>query len=106
MKGERMSESEELKELNHEEAEIAEAFDDLMDMWSFSDAMEIMEEVVSTLEKAGLTTEGDRTDVKEVLHQFGNRIRNHVLGSNYVFTMKQNYHWYLDNDRKRLEVRK
>ena len=95
--------NEELKELNHEEAEIRRAFDDIKDMWSFSDAMKIMDEVISTLEESGLTIEGDRTDVKEVLYQFGNRIRDHVLGSNYVFTMKQNYQWYLDNDRKRLE---
>ena len=82
---------------------MAEELDDLMDMWSFSHAMEIMDEVVSTLEKAGLTDEGNRTDVKEVLYQFGNRIRDFTLDSNYVFTMKQNYQWYLDNDRKRLE---
>ena len=95
--------NEELKELNHEEAEIRRAFDDIKDMWSFSDAMKIMDEVISTLEESGLTIEGDRTDVKEVLYQFGNRIRDLTLDSNYVFTMRQNYHWYLDNDRKRLE---
>ena len=94
---------EELKELNHEEARMAEELDDLMDMWSFSHAMEIMDEVVSTLEKAGFVNEENKTDVKEVLYQFGNRIRDFTLDSNYVFTMKQNYYWYLDNDRKRLE---
>ena len=94
---------EELKELNHEEAEIRRAHEDLMDMWSFSHAMKIMDEVVSTLEKAGLTNEVNRTDVKEVLYQFGNRIRDLTLNSNYVITMGHNYHWYLDNDRKRLE---
>ena len=95
--------SEELKELNHEEVRMAEELDDLMDMWSFSHAMEIMDEVVSTLEKAGFVNEENKTDVKEVLYQFGNRIRDFTLDSNYVFTMKQNYYWYLDNDRKRLE---
>ena len=97
--------NEELKELNHEEAEIRRAFDDIKDMWSFSDAMKIMDEVISTLEESGLTIEADITDVKEVLYQFGNRIRDLTLDSNYVFTMRQNYHWYLDNDRKRLECK-
>ena len=94
---------EEIRELNHEEAEMRKAFDDLNDMWSYYNAIEIMDEVVWTLEKAGLTNEGNRTDVKEVLYQFGNRIRDFTLDSNYVFTMRQNYHWYLDNERKRLE---
>lgn len=93
----------ELKELNHEEAEMRRAFDDINDMWSFSHAMKIMDEVISTLEKAGFVNEENKTDVKEVLYQFGNRIRDFTLDSNYVFMMKQNYHWYLDNDRKRLE---
>tara|TARA_R100000005_G_C4926501_1_gene157395 strand:+ start:288 stop:590 length:303 start_codon:yes stop_codon:yes gene_type:complete len=92
----------ELKELNHEEAEIRRAFDDLNDMWSFSHAMSIINSVVFILEGAGLTNKENRTDVKEVLYQFGNRIRDFTLDSNYVFTMKQNYQWYLDNDRKRL----
>ena len=96
----------ELKELNHEEAEIRKAFDDINDMWSFSHAMKIMDEVVSTLEKAGLTNKGNRTDVKEVLYQFGNRIRDLTLDSNYVFTIRKNYQWYLDNDRKGLEAKK
>ena len=94
---------EELKELNHEEAQMAEELDDLMDMWSFSHAMKIMDEVVSTLEKAGFVNEENKTDVKEVLYQFGNRIRDFTLNSNYVFMMEQNYQWYLDNDRKKLE---
>ena len=93
----------ELKELNHEEAEIRRAFDDINDMWSFNHAMEIMDEVVLTLEKAGLTNEWNRTDVKEVLYQFGNQIRDFTLDSHYVFTMRTMYQWYLDNDRKRLE---
>ena len=93
----------ELKELNHEEAEIAEALDDINDMWSFSHATKIMDEVISTLEKAGFINEENETDVTEILYQFGNRIRDLTLDSNYVFTMRQNYHWYLDNDRKRLE---
>ena len=97
--------SEELKELNHEEVRMAEELDDLMDMWSFSHAMEIMDEVVSTLEKAGFVNEENKTDVKEVLYQFGNRIRDFTLNSNYVFTMRTMYQWYLDNDRKRLEMK-
>ena len=92
-----------LKELNHEEAEIRRAFDDINDMWSFSHAMKIMDEVVSTLEKAGLTNEVNRTDVKEVLYQFGNRIRDLTLDSNYVYTIRSELQWYLDNDRERLE---
>ena len=93
----------ELKELNHEEAEMRRAFDDINDMWSFSHAIKIMDEVVLTLEKAGFVSEENKTDVKEVLYQFGNRIRDFTLDSNYVFMMKQNYYWYLDNDKKRLE---
>jgi len=96
--------NEELKELNHEEAEMRRAFDDLYgNMWSFSHAMKIMDEVISTLEKAGFVNEENKTDVKEVLYQFGNRIRDFTLNSNYVFMMEQNYQWYLDNDRKKLE---
>ena len=95
--------NEELKELNHEEAEMKRAFDDINDMWSFSHAMKIMDEVVSTLEKAGLTNEVNRTDVKEVLYQFGNRIRDLTLDSNYVYTIRSELQWYLDNDRERLE---
>ena len=95
--------NEELKELNHEEAQMAEELDDLMDMWSFSHAMKIMDEVVSTLEKAGLTNEENRTDVKEVLYQFGNRMRDFTLDSNYIYTMRSQYQWYFDNHRKRLE---
>tara|TARA_R100001198_G_scaffold93484_1_gene74420 strand:- start:129 stop:455 length:327 start_codon:yes stop_codon:yes gene_type:complete len=94
---------EELKELNHEEAQMAEELDDLMDMWSFSHAMKIMDEVVSTLEKAGFVNEENKTDVKEVLYQFGNRIRDFTLDSNYIYTMRSQYQWYFDNDRKRLE---
>ena len=93
---------EKIRELNHEEAEIRDAFDDLMDMWSFSHAMKIMDKVVSTLEKAGVVNEENKTDVKEVLYQFGNRMRDFTLDSNYVFTMRQNYLRYLDNDWKRL----
>lgn len=96
--------NEELKELNHEEAQMAEELDDLMDMWSFSHAMKIMDEVVSTLEKAGLTNEENRTDVKEVLYQFGNRMRDFTLDSNYIYTMRSQYQWYFDNYRKRLEM--
>ena len=94
---------EELKELNHEEAQMAEELDDLMDMWSFSHAMKIMDEVVSTLEKAAFVNEENKTDVKEVLYQFGNRIRDFTLDSNYIYTMRSQYQWYFDNDRKRLE---
>ena len=95
--------SKELKELNHEEAEMRRALDDINDMWSFSNATKIMDEVISTLEKAGFVNEENETDVKEVLYQFGSRIRDLTLDSNYVCTMRLNYHWYLDNDRKRLE---
>ena len=95
--------NEELKELNHEEAEMGRTFDDINDMWSFSHATKIMDEAISTLKKAGFVNEENETDVTEILHQFGNRIRDLTLGSNYVFTMRQNYQWYLDNDRKRLE---
>jgi len=94
---------EEIRQLNREEAEMRRAFDNLMDMWSFSHAMKIMDEVVLTLEKAGFINEENKSDVISILHQFGNRIRDFTLDSNYVFTVRQNYHWYLDNDRKRLE---
>ena len=101
-----MNNEKELKELNHEEAEMKGAFDAIHDMWSFNDAMKIMDEVISTLEKAGFVNEENETDVKEVLYQFGNRIRDFTLNSNYVFTMRRNYQWYLDNDRKGLEAKK
>lgn len=94
--------NEELKELYHEEAELAEEFDDLMDMWSFSHAMKIMDEVVLTLEKAGFVNEENVTDVKEILYQFGNRIRDFTLDSNYIYTMRSQYQWYFDNHRKKL----
>lgn len=98
-----MSESKELKELNHEEAEIRKAFDEINDMWAFDYTMEIMDDVVSILEGKGLTNEENRTDVKEVLYQFGNRIRDLTLDSNYVYTIRSELQWYLDNDRERLE---
>ena len=43
------------------------------------------------------------TDVKEILYQFGNRIRNFTLDSNYIYTMRSQYEWYFDNHKKKLE---
>ena len=96
---------EEIRELNHEEATMKEDLDNLMDMWSCSRAMKIMDEVMSTLEKEGLIDEQNKLGVKDFMYQFGERIRNYTLDSNYIHLMRANYFWYLDNDRKRLEMK-
>lgn len=101
----KLTKEEEIKELNHEEATMKEDLNNLMDMWSCSYAMKIMDEVMLTLEKTGLVDEQNKLGVKQVLYQFGNRIRDHTLDSNYVHLMRANYFWYLDNDRKRLEAK-
>lgn len=98
-----MMREEKIRELNHLEAQMAEGFDNLMNIWSFSNAMQIMDEVVVALEKAGFINEENKTDVMAVLYQFGNQIRDYVLGSNYVYDTSSLLEWYLDNDRKSLE---
>lgn len=94
---------EEIRELNHLEAQLVDELDDLLDMWSFSSAMKIMDEVVVALEKAGFINEENKTDVMSVLYQFGNRIRDYTLNSNFIHTTRSQLRWYLDNDRKSLE---
>jgi hypothetical protein len=94
---------EEIRELNHLEAQMISGLDDLMNIWSFSNAMKIMNEVVLTLERAGFINEENKTDVISILYRFGNRIRDLTLDSNYVYTIRSQLQRYLDNDRKSLE---
>lgn len=92
----RLSPKEKLKELDRDYGMRSQYFNDLMD-W------EPNGEVNFAIKEATERLEDKRWEVNETLYLFARRIRDFVLESNYIYTIKDQYDWYLDREEAELK---
>tara|TARA_R100001015_G_C4599918_1_gene154919 strand:- start:345 stop:776 length:432 start_codon:yes stop_codon:yes gene_type:complete len=92
----RLSPKEKLKELGREYRMRSQYFNDLMD-W------EPNGKVNFAIKEATERLEDKHWEVNETLYLFARRIRDFVLESNYIYTIKNQYDWYLDKEETELK---
>ncbi len=93
----RLNTEQKIKEIDIEDAHRIQHFNDLMD-W------EPNGEINSAIKEATERLESKEWLWSEVLYSFAERVRGFVLGSNYIYQLKEQNGWYSFREEKELEL--